>query len=320
MPASGQLMASSAGKALIAAFTKYQPGIRFDLADGDVIAGDVDLSIGRKWSPYFAGEVLDFQLKHERSPREIQIATGSFDVPGWSPALAIIVAKDNPLKGLTIRQLDGIFGGPRRGGWVSTTWRRQAGRGADENIRNWGQLGIQGPCADKPIDVYVPPLKYHIMSVFERKVLVGGNMWNDNAREVPLALRRDGSRTVPSAERAALVASDRCGITFASAGFAGGATRLVPIAKDASSPYVLPTIETVRDRSYPLHLELYAYADQKPDVPMDAKLREFLRFVLSREGQGIIQRDGKWLPMTGPLAAAERAKLDAVIPQVTANK
>lgn len=164
----------------------------------------------------------------------------------------------------------------------------------------------------------IPPLKYHIMSVFERKVMVGGNIWNDSAHEVPLALDKTNARTVPSADRARMVGADPCGITFASAGFAGAKTRLVPIAAEKGQPYVTPTLETVRDGSYPLALEVYAYADQLPDQPLDPKLKEFLRFVLSREGQEIVQRDGKWLPLTASMVAGERKKLDAIIPQVVA--
>ncbi len=318
MPASGQLMASTTGKALIAAFNRHQPGVRIDIKDGDLNDDEVDLSIGRRWSSYFAGEVYDFQLKRDRSPREIQVATGSFDVPGWSPAIAVFTGKDVKLKGLTIRQLDGIFGGPRRGGWVSTTWRRQAGRSADRNIRWWRDLGVTGYCADKPIDVYVPPLKYHLMSVFERKVLVGGNMWNDNAREIPLALK-NGKRTHPGEDRVAAAVRDRCGIAFADPSVRVKGAQMVPIARDEASPYVLPTLKSVQDRSYPLHLETYAYADAKPDQRMAPAVREFLRFVLSREGQAIIQRDGKWLPLTADVARAEAAKIDAALPQVTAK-
>ncbi len=317
MPASGQLMESSTGKALIAAFGRHHPGVRFDLKDGDLIDGQVDVSLGRKWSTYFAGEFYDFQMRHERSPREIQFATGSFDVPGWNPAIAVFVSKDVGLKnGLTIKQLDGIFGGPRRGGWVSTTWRRQAGRGAEGNIRNWGQLGVTGACANQSITVYVPPLKYHLMSVFERKVLVGGNMWNDNAKEIPLALK-NGKRTRPSVDRVAAVARGKCAITFADPGVSVPGAKLVPVARDKRGPFVVPTIATVQDRSYPLHLESYAYADAKPGQQIDPKVREFLRFVLSREGQAIIQRDGKWLPLTAAVANAEAEKLDRVVPQVT---
>lgn len=310
MPASGQLMQSTVGQALIDAFQEHHPGIKFALQDGDLNQGQVDLSIGRKWSSYFAGEVFDFQQKHERSPLELQLATGAFDVSGWNPAIAVFVGKDNPIKGLTIRQLDGIFGGPRRGGWVSTTWRRQAGRGADENIRNWSQLGVTGQCADKPISVHVPPLKYHIMSVFERKTMVGGNMWNDGVREIPLALRADGSRSVPSAERIAAVAEDGCGITFASPGFNHPGARMVPIARDASSSFVPPSLQAVQDRSYPLHLEVYGYTDVGSHKTVDANVAEFLRFVLSRDGQEIIQRDGKWLPLTAEVARSQLQKLE----------
>jgi ABC-type phosphate transport system substrate-binding protein len=317
LPASGQFMAGP-GKALLAAFGRHHPDVRFDLKDGDLLDGEVDLSIGRRWSMYFAGEYYDFQMKHERSPREFQIATGSFDVSGWSPAFAIFVGKDNAVKGLTIRQLDGIFGGPRRGGWVPGTWRRQAGRSAAENIRWWRDLGVGGVCADQPITVYVPPLKYHRMSVFERKVLVGGNMWNDNAREVPLALR-NGKRSRPGAERVAAVARDRCAITFADPSVKVAGARMVPIAKDTTGPYVAPSPASVQDRSYPLHLETYAYADAKPDAQIAPQLREFLRFLTSREGQAIIQRDGKWLPLTADVARGEAAKIDVALPQATAK-
>lgn len=317
MPASGQLMAGTAGKALIAAFAKHQPGVTFDLKDGDVIDHSVDLSIGRRWSTYFAGEAYAFQEKYERSVREFQIASGSFDVQGWSPAFAIYVAKDNPIQGLTMRQLDGIFGGPRRGGWVSTVWRRQAGRTASENIRNWSQLGVTGACANKPIDVYIPPLKYHTMSVFERKVMAGGNMWNDGAREIPLALNRNGTRTQPSRDRVAAVVKDRCGMAFGPAGLDVPGARVVPVAAIAGGAFVSPSLKTVQDRSYPLALETYAYADAEPGQQIAAPVREFLRFVLSREGQEIIQRDGKWLPLTGALTKTEADKIDRAVAQVT---
>ncbi|WP_100866550.1 PstS family phosphate ABC transporter substrate-binding protein [Novosphingobium kunmingense] len=319
MPASGQLMEGTAGQALMAAFRRIHPAARFELKDGDLINHKVDLSIGRKWSTYFAGEFYDFQLKHDRSPREFQVATGSLDVTGWSPALAVYVGSNNPLKGLTIRQLDGIFGGPRRGGWVSTTWRRQAGRTAAENIRFWRELGVKGSCANQPISVIVPPLKYHIMSVFERKALVGGNIWNDSAHEMPLVLNRDGSRRSPESDRVSAVARRRCAITFADSGVAVPGTRMVPIARDGTGPFVLPTLTSVQDRTYPLHLEAYAYADAEPGRQIEPGVREFLRFVLSREGQAIIAGDGKWLPLTAAVATAERAKLDIVVPQVTAK-
>src|SRR6202000_1526247 len=86
-------------------------------------------------------------------PIEISMFTGAYDVPGWNEAQGVFVHADNPLKQLTLKQLDGIFGTLRDGGWVGTTWHTEYpySRGADENIRTWGQLGLTGEWKDKPI-------------------------------------------------------------------------------------------------------------------------------------------------------------------------
>ncbi len=256
---------------------------------------------------------MQFQLAHQHSPLELRVATGSYDVPGWSPALTIFVNKNNSVDKLTIAQLDGIFGGPRRGGWAGTAWRRQVGRGADKNIRTWGQLGIANAWATKPIDVYAPPVKYQIMSVFERKVFQGGNMWNDSLREYPLALNPDGSKRIPDTEIVKDISANPYGITFSQKAFQTPDVRPVAIAATDSGPYVLPTLESVRNRTYPLSLEIYAYVDPTPGKPLDPKIKEFLRYILSREGQEAVMRDGKWLPLTVSMVQEQRKKLDAIV-------
>ena len=316
LPGRGELLASTIGQSWMRGFEKYHPDVKFDTTGGSLGAGQIDVQVGRKWTMYFAGEYMQFQMAHKHSPLEIQVATGSYDVPGWSPAISIFVNKKNPLARLTVEQLDGIFGGPRRGGWVGTAWRRVIGRGADKNIRTWGQLGLTGAWANKPIHVYGPPVKYHIMTVLERKVLEGGNMWNDSMREHPLAIGPDGARTVPGAELVKAVAADPYGITFSQAEFGTSDVNLLPIGGSAW-PAVLPSLASVRNRTYPLSLEVYAYLDPTPGKPLDPKLKEFLRYVLSREGQEAVQRDGKWLPLTAALVQDQRKKLDAIVAPVT---
>jgi ABC-type phosphate transport system substrate-binding protein len=313
LPQGSQLLGSTVGEAWMRGFAKYHPDVKFETAKGTLAANQVDVQIGRKMTTYFGGEYLQFQLAHQHSPLEIQVATGSYDVPGWSPALTIFVNKNSPLDKLTMAQVDGIFGGPRRGGWAGTTWRRQVGRGADKNIRTWGQLGAGGAWNAKPIDVYGPPVKYHIMSVFERKVFQGGNMWNDALREYPLAVNADGSKRVPGAETVKDVAANQYGITFSQKAFQTADVRPLAIAANDGGPYVLPTLENVRNRTYPLSLEVYAYVDPTPGKPLDPKLKEFLRYVLSREGQDAVMRDGKWLPLTAALVQEQRKKLDAIV-------
>lgn len=312
LPQGSQLFASSIGEAWMLGFMAHHPDVKFEMPKGTLDAGQVDVQVGRKWTTYFGGEYMQFQLAHQHSPLEIQVATGSYDVPGWSPALTIFVNKNSSLEKLTLGQLDGIFGGPRRGGWAGTAWRRQVGRGPEKNLRTWGQLGAGGAWADKPIDVYGPPVKYHIMSVFERKVFQGGNMWNDALREYPLALNADGSKRVPGAETVKGVAADPYGITFSQKAFEAGDVRPLAVAAHDGAPYVVPSLETVRDRTYPLSLEVYAYVDETPGKPLDPKVKEFLRYVLSREGQQAVMRDGKWLPLTAVLVQEQRKKLDAI--------
>jgi ABC-type phosphate transport system substrate-binding protein len=316
LPLSGLVMQSTMGKSWMEGFAKYHPGVTFEPRDGELIDRQVDVQLGRRWSMYFAGEYAQYQLKYRRSPKEIQIATGSFDVPGWSPAFAIFVNKDNPLKGLTLRQLDDIFSGPRRGGWVATAFHREVGRGPAENIRTWGQLGLTGPWKSKPIDVVIPPLKYYIMSVFERKVFAGSNMWNDSVKEVPVTLAANGAYTGGFADRIKRVGLDRDAITFGSMNFATPSTRALPLAAREGGPFVALTLDNVRTRKYPLYLELYAYADQEPNKPLDATVKEFLRYILSREGQEIVQRDGKWLPLTAAVVQQQLEKLNTLVPPV----
>ncbi|MBL8268302.1 substrate-binding domain-containing protein, partial [Steroidobacter sp.] len=124
---------------------------------------------------------------YERSwifPVEIEVATGSDQAAHKSAAYAILVHKDNPLSKLSMQQLDGIFGAQRTGGWNALVWNTQAARGSDQNLRTWGQLGLKGAWAKQPIHVYGPPLLgAGAITEFQRQVLDGGAMWNEDLRE-----------------------------------------------------------------------------------------------------------------------------------------
>src|SRR3989442_5398452 len=85
---------------------------------------------------------------------------------------------------LTLKQLDGIFGAERGGGWKALSWDEAAARSPAENLRTWGDLGLKGPWADKPIQVYGPPLQgAGAVTFFQARVLHGGAMWNEDLRE-----------------------------------------------------------------------------------------------------------------------------------------
>jgi len=302
-----------------AAFRKYHPDVKFDfhmkttLAAVPALVFNVsDVGIGRKIT--FA-ELEMFQRYTDRDPIEIETATGSYDVPGWNPGFGIVVHKDNPLTQLTMKQLDGIFGAERAGGWEGTSWRPQYARGPQENIRTWGQLGLTGEWADKPINVYGLNLRYHQATEISDLLLQGSDKWNERLRIYANYVSSSGKLERGLNED---LAKDRYGIAYIAApttnlGGQGAPPELkiLKISAKEDGPYFPYTLETVQDRTYPLYDRIYAYADLVPGKPMDPAVLEFLRFVVSQEGQSEVMRDGKYLPLTAEVANAQLKKLEA---------
>ncbi len=294
------------------AFRKFHPRAKFDYhlkttvaAVPSLVFGVGDIGVGRKLTFH---ELLLFQRFTNRDPLELTVATGSYDVPGWQPAFGIVVHRDNPLTGLTMEQLDGIFGAERLGGWEGTSWHPEYARGPEKNIRTWGQVGLAAEWKDAPINVYGLNLRYHQATEISDRILKGSDKWNERLRIYANFVTPDGKlgRTMVSD-----LAKDRHGIAYVAA-----PTRNLPpelkvlaLAEKANGPYVTYTIETLRDRTYPFFDEIYMYVD-RPAGKMDPKVREYLRFILSREGQAEIMRDGKYLPLTAKVAREQLKKLE----------
>jgi len=105
------------------------------------------------------------------------------------------------------------------------------------------------------------------------------------------------------------VGQDRYGIVYADLGSDIPEVKRLPIAARGSREFVELTLDNVRERRYPLFLENYLYVLQNSDGTLRPEVREFLRYVLSRQGQQAIQNDGKWLPLTARILAGQRDKL-----------
>ena len=282
-------------------FRKYQPDIRF----ADTLAGSAsgmyglemrtaDIAVmGRPINPY------ERYGSYERSwvyPVEIEVATGSSETPHKSPAYAIFVHRDNPLAQLTVKQLDGIFGAERGGGWKALTWDVNAARTSAGNIRIWGQLGLKGAWADQPIHVYGPPLLgAGSITFFQSKVLNGGAMWNEDLREY-----EDRKQMISD------LSQDPYGIAYTALGYRNAGVKPLAIADAPTGPFVELSRKSVTDRSYPLSRPVYivyTIDDEKSEIAdprVDPKVKEFLRYVLSKQGQQDVVRDGAYLPL--PLA------------------
>ena len=295
-------------------FKKFHPGVSFDWDLKTAVAAIPSLTFGmadigpcRHITP---DETLLFQRYKNYHPLEITVVTGSLNVPGWSYALGLFVHQDNPIARLTIEQLDGIFGAERAGAFVDATWDTTRARGPEKNLRTWGQLGATGEWADKPIQVYGYNLFYHIPRTFERHVFQGGGKWNENLHEFTNYKNADGTTELEAKQVVDAITQDRYGIGYSGFGFLNASTKLVAIAPRGSTNYVPLNLQTLRDRSYPMPDEVYFYVDRKPGEPVDPKVKEFVRYVLSREGQDAVQRDAKYLPLTGAVVRAQLKKLE----------
>ncbi len=294
-------------------FRKYQPGVTFEyhlkapaLGIPALCAGLADLAPSRhiSWD-----ETLLFQRVYERDPVEIPFVTGSLNVPGWNYAIGIFVNAANPIGKLTMEQLDGIFGAARDGGYQGTTWDTRIARGADKNIRTWGEAGLSGEWAGKAIHVYGDNLRYHIPRTFERLVFHGGDKWNEALHEYANYKNPDGSNTLEAQQVLDAVAKDPLAIGYSTVAYPTPHTKVLAIAAQEGARYVELNLETVRDRTYPLVDEVYFYFDRAPGKPVDPKVREFVRYVLSREGQDAVQRDAKYLPLTSRIVGEQLRKL-----------
>lgn len=297
-------------------FRKFHPGvtIEYNLPTAGIavpgVAGKVaDLGVGR---PATLMDHLTFEQVFKYPITEITAATGSYDVYGWSPAFIILVHKDNPLTRISMKQLDGIFGGARNGGYDGSVYRNDPPfrRGAEENIRTWGQLGVKGEWASKSIHPCGQSPRANIQVVFQNLVLRGSDQWVEGYQAFANYATPEGTIHSWSKQVLEFAEKDPLAICIASPLVLGPNLRELKVQGFGGGPFVQRTLETVRDRSYPLINEIFFYANKAPGQRMDPKVEEFLRFVLSREGQEQIQREGRYTPLTADVVRAELAELE----------
>lgn len=273
---------------------------------------DIGLMGHRTWHTSLMG----FHQAFGYDPLEIRFATGSYDDPeGSTPGLMFIVHRSNPLRGLTLQQIDGIFGAQRSGGWDGTKWSTAAARGPEANIRTWGQLGLTGEWADKPIHVHGSDLTLsNWADLIEREAFQGGKKWNASIIEGPRAdigLKAHGKTRDQEIIEGVQDDPLAIGFMFQRVIHATGSdVRVLPLAARAGGPYITPSAQTFFDGSYPMHNGAYLYLNRVPGQALSARDREFVRFVLSREGQQIVAESRIFIPLSAAQVQAELKKLD----------
>jgi phosphate transport system substrate-binding protein len=290
-------------------FREYQPNIIFDdeltsTVHGipALVFGLADLALlGREILPL---ENLSFRRMFKYDPTEIVTATGSYDTPYQAFALAIFVNSTNPLARMSFSQAAAIFG-----------------CGAGRNIRTWGQLGLAGEWANKPIHVFGYPSANNIASFFELKVLQSppsggptlphGVHWNCDLKEYSNDYDKNDKPTVSSdAYMMKDLGDDPYAIAYSGIAEQTPNVKALALAAKDSGPYVQLTPQTVADRTYPLTRSMYIYLNRAPGRPLEPKVAEFVAYILSRQGQQAVTQQHVFLPLTATAIAEQRIKLE----------
>ena len=206
-------------------------------------------------------------------------------VPTSIDALAVYVNKDNPVKCLSIKQVDAVF-----------SKNRKCGGSSDVSV--WGAAGLGGDWANKPISVYGRNSASGTYGYFKKKALCKGD-YKDTVKEQP------GSSAVVQG-----VTEDLAGIGYSGIGYRTSGVKAVEIAGTAEKGCFSPSLENVVGGKYPLGRHLYLYVNKKPNESLDPLRLEFLKYVLSREGQRIVVKDG-YLPLPASKVAELRKRIGA---------
>jgi len=280
-------------------FRRFHPGAQIRLRSDTRLSAeafDAILDGTAHLAPFvrepFPSELERFERRFGSPPLLVAVAGGSYATKGGTHAIAVYVHAHNPLAHLALTQLREIYA---EGG----------------TITRWGQLGLAREWAEKSITLYGmlrrratgdPP---GIVNFLQHRVLLG--------REFNSSLQEQ----VDSADVSALdaivraVALDERGIGYS--GFANKrpGTKTLALAETTDGPFWPGTPDEVARRDYPLSRTIYLCANRSPVRPLDPRVREFLRYVLSREGQRVVATDrARFLSLPAAMAAAERVRID----------
>jgi len=219
-----------------------------------------------------ATEIDQFEAKYGYKPTQLRT---SYD------ALAVYVNKDNPLEKLTLAQVDAAFSKTRRRG--------------GKNASTWGDLGLTGDWASRPVSLYGRNSASGTYGFFKEHTLKNGD-YRDTVKEQP------GSASVVQG-----VTEDRFGMGYSGIGYKTSGVKVVALAeKDAFSS---GSYEDVKSGKYPLSRFLYIYVNKAPGKPLDPLVKEYLKLIFSKEGQEVVVKDG-YLPLPASIVAEELKKLE----------
>ncbi len=259
------------------AFQKMYPNARIQIeGKGSSTAPPALISGTAQFGPMSrtmrATEIDQFESKFGYKPTEIRTA---YD------ALAIYVNKDNPLEKITLAQADAVFSKSRRRG--------------GKNVATWGDLALTGDWAARPISLYGRNSASGTYGFFKEHTLKNGD-YRDQVKEQP------GSASVVQG-----VTEDRFGIGYSGIGYRTSGVKVLALAE--TDAFSSGSYEDVKSGKYPLSRFLYVYINKAPGKPLEPLVKEYVKLILSRQGQEVVLKDG-YLPLPASIVKEELAKLE----------
>lgn len=274
-----------------AAFRKFHPDARFSVVQKDGLGPEDRIALGPHTMQVFHPTDLAYENAYGYEPFRVKICAAAYILKSHVSAIGVYVNKDNPLTSISLRKLDAIFSAERR-------------RGYPADITTWGQLGLTGPWAERPIHLYGFYWRDDVTDYFKKLVMLDAPF--KPTYEVPGG---DMSRNTPKVAAAIMsaLAQDPDGISFGNASYMTDQVKTLGLSvKGVVSQFTLTDVASGR---YPLQRYLYIYVNRKPGQPLDPLVKEFLRLVLSRQGQSLVSQD-HYLPLPAAIDEQELEKLN----------
>ncbi|MEV6586962.1 PstS family phosphate ABC transporter substrate-binding protein [Streptomyces acidicola] len=282
-----------------AEFQQYYPKVNFSLEAPyagslgtlELIDGKLDcVFVSRELKP---SDIEGFRNAYGYDPTSIPISGGSYRHYGFLDSMSFITHKDNPIEKLSFDQLDSI---------LSTTRHR-----GGEAVTTWGQLGLTGKWADKPIRIYgIKPWNGFEEFVRQRVLNADGKRGEWRSPENDPNVHWDEKVF----DVASNVAKDPYAIGFTGNAYVDSPVKMISLSEHPGDPAYAPTHENVAAATYPLSRLTYFNLNRDPNKPMNPVLQEFLKFVLSKQGQQHVTNQGVFLPLRGFQADASRGMLN----------
>lgn len=275
-----------------AGFAKFHPGVTLTMeakASGTAVPG---LTAGTGDVGPCAREVLPpelepFQKKFGYAPFAVRVASGSYRTPGKTHAIAFLVNRDNPIQHLTFEQIESLY----------------AANPTKPAITKWGQLGLTGEWADKPVVLWGLIRPNGIAQFISQRTL------HDKDYKAGINERTTVGSLAALDAVAQGVAADKYAIGYGGFGNLIDGVKAVALSETSGGTPVRGTFNEVVQHKYPLSRYIYIYVNRAPGKPLDPKIKEYLEYILSKEGQDAVVKEGVFLPLTAAMVKAERARL-----------